>query len=159
MDGDPAADCRVPLNEKQSNHEEDPMKIKLVAILAVLVVTLAVVAPAFAMKGKPDFAPHIYADGEAWGTKVTTVYKTPNDTALAHSFDKLFVITNGAEGQLPVGEAAPGNKMYNGGRWYTHTVMWTVAGMAAHDPLPVLMSYEDVMLHAGEVVPQNWTGC
>jgi hypothetical protein len=25
--------------------------------------------------------------------------------------------------------------------------MWTAEGMAAHDPLPVLMSYEEVQLH------------
>lgn len=45
--------------------------------------------------------------------------------------------------------AAPGNPAYNAGRWFTHTVMWTEEGMAAHDPLPVLMSYADIQLHAG----------
>jgi hypothetical protein len=114
----------------------------------VLALVLVIAIPASANPGKPDFGPHVYADGVAWGTKVTTVLPAPNGNN-AHSFDKFFVVTNGADGQLPVGEAAPRNSAYNGGRWVTYTATWTAAGMAAHDPLPVLRSYEDVMLHAG----------
>ncbi|HZJ03392.1 MAG TPA: hypothetical protein VFE20_06910 [Thermoleophilia bacterium] len=94
----------------------------VVAVLAALVVVLVAV-PAYALPGKPDFSPHIYADGSAWGTKVVTVLDEPNGQALAHSFDKLYAITNGVDGQLPVAEAAPGQG-YNGGRWYTQTVTW-----------------------------------
>ena len=36
----------------------------------------------------------------AWGTKVTTVLPEPKGNNL-HSFDRLFVFTNGAEGQRP----------------------------------------------------------
>jgi hypothetical protein len=115
--------------------------------LLLLLVLLAAV-PALAAPGKPDFNPHIYADGEAWGTKVTTPLPSPQGNN-AHSFDKLFVFTNGADGQLLVAEAAPGTPGYHGGRWVTYTATWNEAGMAAHDPLPVLMSYEDVMLHEG----------
>lgn len=99
-----------------------------------------------ALAQQPNFSPAVYGDGQLWGTKGTTTLPAPN----AHnqqSFDKLFVIVNGAAGQLPVSEAAPGNPMYNGGRWYTHTVMWTAEGLAAHNPLPVLMSYDDLLLH------------
>ena len=114
----------------------------------LLLLLLLIAMPALAMKGKPDFGPHIYADGEAWGTKVLGELPAPNDHN-EQSFDKFFVFTNGADGQLPVGEAAPRNPAYNGGRWDTYTATWNEAGIAAHDPLPVLTSYEAVMLHEG----------
>ena len=101
---------------------------------------------ALAQAAQPNFEPALYADGELWGTKFTTVLPAHNDHNI-QSFDKLFVIVNGAPGQLSVAEAAPGNPDYNGGRWFTHTAMWTDEGMAAHDPLPVLMSYDEIMLH------------
>jgi hypothetical protein len=110
----------------------------------LLLLLLLVAVPVLALPGKPDFGPHVYADGVAWGTKVTTPLPAPNGNN-EHSFDKFFIITNNA--QLPVGEAAPRNPAYNGGRWETYTATWTAAGMAAHDPLPVLMSYADIMLH------------
>jgi len=95
---------------------------------------------------QPNFGPAVYGDGAVWGTKGTTALPAPNQHNV-QSFDKLFVIVNGAAGQLPVSEAAPRNPLYNGGRWFTHTVMWTAEGIAAHDPLPVLMSYDDIMVH------------
>ena len=120
------------------------MKKKLPIILMsglALILTLGAI-----LAQQPNFSAALYADGEVWGTKATAVL--PESNGRNHrSFDKLFVIINGAPGQLPVAEAAPGNRMYNGGRWYTHTAMWTADGMAAHNPLPVLMSYDDVLLH------------
>lgn len=106
------------------------------------------VATANAAPGKPDFGPHIYADGKAWGTKVTTQLPAPNES-MRHSFDPFFVVTNSnnPETQLPVGEAAPGNPAYNGGRWFTHTVEWTEAGFLAHGIVPILKSYEAIQLH------------
>jgi hypothetical protein len=106
------------------------------------------VAAAYGLPGKPDFAPHIYADGVAWGTKVTTTLPEANAHNM-QSFDKLFVITNSnnSEDQLPVGEAAPRHPEYNGGRWYTHTVEWTAEGLTAHPITPILKSYDDIMLH------------
>jgi len=95
---------------------------------------------------QPNFSAALYGDGEVWGTKGTTALPAPNGKNV-QSFDKLFVFVNGAPGQLPVSEAAPGNPQYNGGRWFTQTVMWTAEGMEAHDPLPVLMSYDEIMLH------------
>ena len=118
------------------------------ALLAVLVILVSVTL-GMAGEGKPDFNPHIYADGVAWGTKVTTELPVANDHNM-QSFDKLFVITNSNAGmpQLPVGEAGPGNSMYNGGRWYTHTVEWTQAGFDYHGTVPVLKSYDEIMMHA-----------
>lgn len=90
----------------------------------------------------PNFGPSVYADGVAWGTKGTTTLPAPNDDN-AQSFDGLFIVVNGVDGQLPVAEAAPGNPLYNGGRWATYTVTWTVPAHA------LLMSYDDLIYHAG----------
>jgi len=111
------------------------------ALMALIFLTTTA---SWAGPGKPTFSPALYADGELWGTKATTALPAPNDHNL-QSFDKLFAITNGAPGQLPVGEAAPGNPNYNGGRWFTHTVMWTVDGMDYYNGnVPVLMSYDEI---------------
>jgi hypothetical protein len=119
------------------------MNRRFVSIALALIVCTGV---ALANPGAPNFGPVLYGDGEVWGTKAAATIPGPNGNN-NQSFDKLFVIVNGASGQLPVAEAAPGNPAYNGGRWFTHTVMWTADGMAAHDPLPVLMSYDDIQLH------------
>lgn len=98
---------------------------------------------ATAAKGKPDFSPRIWGDGEQWGTKVTGEIKHPIDNSL----DKFFVISNPIDGNLPAGtlpvsEAAPGNSDYNGGRWWTHVAAWTQAGIDAHgSPPPLLTRY------------------
>ena len=91
------------------------------AMLLMFVAVLAVVAAAPAMAAGPTFDPAIYADGEVWATKVVGPIPGPNGHN-NQSYDKLFVIPD----QMPVGEAAPGNAAYNGGRWYTHTVTWNV---------------------------------
>ncbi len=92
-------------------------------LLLLLLLSLLIAVPALAAPGKPDFREHIYADGVAWGTKVTGPLPAPKGNN-SHSFDKFFVFTNGAQGQLPVGEAAPRNPAYNGGRWVTFTATW-----------------------------------
>ncbi len=125
---------------------------KVSLMMFVVALSLAVAVPVLADQPasvggglgskSPNFGPGLYADGVTWGTKGTTTLPAPSDNN-EQSFDKLFVIVNGVDGQLPVGEAAPGNRMYNGGRWATYTVTWTVPAHA------LLMSYDDVMFHAG----------
>jgi len=105
---------------------------------------LALALAAIAWAAAPNFGPAIYADGEVWGTKGLSELPPPNGHN-DQSFDKLFMFVNGAPGQLAVSEASPRNKHYNGGRWSSQTAMWTEAGLAAHDPLPVLMSYQEIM--------------
>jgi hypothetical protein len=119
----------------------------LITVVVVLLLALVAVLPAAAQQ--PNFGPAIYADGKAWGTKGLSALPQPND-AMLKSFDKLFMITNSnnPDGQLAVAEAAPRNPAYNGGRWYAQTVEWTADGFAAHGIVPILKSYEDVMLHA-----------
>jgi len=117
---------------------------KSIVSLILMALVLVAATAGLAAPGKPNFGPALYADGEVWGTKATTALPPPNEHNL-QSFDMLFVITNGAAGQMPVGEAAPGNPNYNGGRWFTQTVMWTAAGMDFYNnSVPVLMSYDEI---------------
>ena len=116
---------------------------KVSLLFSVLMISLMVAVPVFAQPGKPDFGPHIFANEMAWGTKVTTPLPAPNGQN-TQSFDRLYVFTNGAEGQLPVGEAAPGDPDYNGGRWETWTATW--ADDVPH-AIPVLMSDDAIMVH------------
>ncbi len=124
---------------------EEVMK-KLIITLSSLALAMLLASLSSAGPGKPDFSPRVYADGVAWGTKVTTELPPPRGNNL-HSYDAFYVIVNGPMDQLPVGEAAPRNPLYNGGRWLTYTVEWNAEGMAAHDPLPVLRSYDDIATH------------
>jgi len=116
--------------------------------LSALVTLLALVFALPASAAAPNFNPSVYGDGKAWGTKGVAALPAPNDNNL-QSYDKLFVITNSNNpvGQLPVAEAAPGNPRYNGGRWFTQTVMWTEDGFVAHGTVPVLTSYDEIMVH------------
>jgi len=68
------------------------------------------------------FTPTLYADGEVWGTNLNGPLPAPNANN-RHSFDDLYVATNGVDGQMPVAEAAPGSG-YNGGRWAVVEVTW-----------------------------------
>lgn len=122
--------------------------MRYVHVMTVLALVLSVTGFVWANPGAPNFGPALYGDGEVWGTKGAAALPAPNGKN-GQSFDKLFVIVNGAPGQMPVAEAAPGNPAYNGGRWFTHTVMWTEDGFNAHSIVPVLKSYDDIMLHYG----------
>lgn len=124
-------------------------------ILLAVVLALVIAVPTFAEQPvnvggglgnkAPNFSPGVYADGQVWGTKGTTSLPAPNE-ANQGSFDPIFVFTNGADGQMPVGEAAPGNPAYNGGRWAAQTATWIED--LPHSK-PVLTSYDEVMFHAG----------
>lgn len=99
------------------------MKKKTFALLFVALLLIVAAVPAFA--AGPNFGPAIYADGQAWGTKGNSDLPPPNDNN-SQSFDGLYKFTNGADGQLPVAEAAPGNPHYNGGRWIEYNATWNV---------------------------------
>jgi hypothetical protein len=140
------------------------MKRYFMISLTALSLALLITGTTSALSGKPDFNPHIYADGSAWGTKVTATFKKGPNAHNEKSFDKFFVIvnSNNPDTQLPVGEAGPGNPMYNGGRWWTQTVMWTQAGFDYYGIVPILMSYEEIMSHAEmgqlEIIPGSFEG-
>jgi hypothetical protein len=122
--------------------------MRIQQVLIPLGMIIAIVGVVSANPGAPTFGPALYGDGEVWGTKGAAALPAPNGNN-NQSYDKLFVVVNGAPGQLPVAEAAPRNPAYNGGRWFTHTAMWTAEGLAAHDPLPVLTSYEQIQQNQG----------
>lgn len=110
-------------------------KLSLITIcMAMMVVTFSFTVFA----AGPNFSnPAIYADGEAWATKGLGPFPPPNGNN-DQSFDKLFAFTNGAEGQLPVAEAAPGNPDYNGGRWNAYSATWLIGNP------PVVKSYAEL---------------
>ena len=105
--------------------------------LITMVFTLMVWGTSFSdyAAGPNFFNPAIFADGEAWATKGVADLPPPNGHN-NQSFDELFSFTNGANGQLPVAEAAPGNPKYNGGRWNLKLVTWTMINP------PILTSYD-----------------
>lgn len=116
--------------------------IKKSALVALVVaISLVFVVPAFA--AAPNFGPAIYADDEAWGTKGTADLPAPTEKN-RQSFDGLFKITNGVEGQLAVAEAAPGNPAYNGGRWIEYFVEFV-------DPTEAVLVTSYAQLHALEM--------
>ncbi|MCL7454973.1 MAG: hypothetical protein M8467_18200 [Anaerolineae bacterium] len=130
--------------------------VRRVGVVMFLAVLSLVVAIPVALADQPDmvgglgnsspnFGPGVYADGVAWGTKGTTFLPAPNEDN-QQSFDALYVFTNGVAGQLPVSEAGPGNPMYNGGRWFTHTVTWADPSAAV-----LITSYAELMAHMAEL--------
>ncbi|HAY38104.1 MAG TPA: hypothetical protein DCY53_01445 [Desulfobacteraceae bacterium] len=116
--------------------------ISMVFTLMVWITSFSVYA-----SGPNFFNPAIYADGEAWATKGVADLPPPNEHN-HQSFDKLFSFTNGANGQLPVAEAAPGNPNYNGGRWDLKLVTWTIINP------PIVMSYDGIewYLNQGDLI-------
>ena len=116
---------------------------KTFVIGVIVVLALVVAVPAFA--AGPSFMPAIYADGQVFSTKGLSPLPAPNDHN-EQSFDKLYIITNGVEGQMPVSEAGPGNPAFNGGRWWAQTVTWTDPADAV-----LLTSYADILAHIGEL--------
>jgi hypothetical protein len=116
-------------------------------ILAAAILSLAAPA-AMADRGKPNFSPAIWADGQLFGTKGTTSLPAPN-AHNEHSYDVLMIIINSNNplGQLPVAEAAPGNPAFNGGRWIAFTAWWTESGIDDHETVPVITSYEEFLVH------------
>ena len=91
----------------------------------------------------PNFAAGVYADGQVWGTKGTTSLPAPTPKNV-QSYDPILVFANGADGQLPVGEAAPGNPSYNGGRWSAYVATWI--GELANNP-PLLTAHAEALAH------------
>lgn len=96
--------------------------------LSLVVLSLLVAVPVFAGPppgARPDFGPHIYVGGVAWGSEVTTALPHPDDAE--GSFDVLHVFLDKygspqpLENQLLVADAAPGDTDYNSGRWEVFT--------------------------------------
>lgn len=89
----------------------------------------------------PGFGGRIYGDGALWATKGVADLPLPTDKN-EQSYDMLFTHPD----YVPVSEAAPGNRHYNGGRWAVHPLTW-------HGDSKQLTSYHEVMeyVKAGEL--------
>jgi hypothetical protein len=104
---------------------------RIVFGLAAAMAATAIAAGPAAAKGgngeqasrKAIFDGVLYADGELYGTNLNGNLPAPTDSN-RHSYDDLYLVTNGVEGQKPVAEAAPGPG-YNGGRWAVVELTWT----------------------------------
>ncbi len=101
----------------------------VVAGAAMTAVSLLGVSPALA-QGNGDQASRpaifegvLWADGELYGTNLNGPLPAPKANN-RQSFDDLYQVINGVEGQRPVAEAAPGPG-YNGGRWAVVELTWT----------------------------------
>ena len=70
--------------------------------------------------------PAFYANGEVYRT-VGTPTDLSRTRAPAHSFDRLYLVP----GQMPVAEAAPGERDFNGGRWMVTAVSGDTAAAVA----------------------------
>ena len=124
---------------------------KIGLIVSLVALSLMAALPAYA--AGPNFQAGLWADGEQWGTKVTTRLPAPKKNG--HSYDAFYFIT--PEGwtpgdawlQPPVMEAAPGNPAYNGGRW--NTIRVTIKAVPDTDGVDLpLTSYAEIMQEAAE---------
>jgi hypothetical protein len=102
-------------------------KLALVAALAV-----SVAAPSLTLADRAvRVEDALWGDGVTWDTILTdTSFRQPP----SHSVDKLYNFgMSGLSGQRAVSSNVPGDREYNGGRWWVQMVVFTEAGLAAHD--------------------------
>jgi len=84
---------------------------------------LIFLAPAISAQPVPAF----YVDGMVYKTIATPAFLPDHGPK-----DGLFVF-EGLDGQMPIAEAKPGDRDYNGGRWQVYFVSFTESGMDVHD--------------------------
>jgi hypothetical protein len=85
----------------------------MLALLAAAAVALVVTVQATATTGKGQ----LFHNGNVVGTVVT-----PSPIAPGSGTDPLYMVTNGAEGQLGIAGVAPGDGPYHGGAWQVFRV-------------------------------------
>src|ERR671931_2466134 len=112
----------------------------LLAVSLAGVTALLVALPATATTGKGQ----LFHDGAVVGTVVT-----PSPIAPGSGTDPLYMVTNGASGQLGIAGVGPGDGPYHGGAWQVFLVTFKL-GVTPH----LLTSDEAVMTaaQAGEVM-------
>lgn len=93
-------------------------RITLTLTMALLLL-LATAVSAFAKSAnaKPTFG-MLYYEGDTVRT-IVTPSSSPHEGR-----DPLFMVTNGAEGQLGIAGVAPGDRDYHGGQWAVYKVTW-----------------------------------
>jgi hypothetical protein len=108
--------------------------MKTMLVLLATAVTLAVAAPAGATAGKGQ----LFHNGDVVGTVVP-----PDRIASGAGLDPLYMVTNGAAGQLGIAGVGPGDGPFHGGAW----AVWLVTFNAGVTPY-LLTSDEAVMAAA-----------
>ena len=113
--------------------------MKTMLVLLATAVTLAVAAPAGATTGKGQ----LFHNGDIVGTVVP-----PDRIASGSGVDPLYMVTNGASGQLGIAGVGPGDGLFHGGAW----AVWLVTFKAGVTPY-LLTSDEAVFAaeQAGDV--------
>jgi hypothetical protein len=110
---------------------------RLTGAAATAALLLSLAATAVAAGGPPSIG--FYVDDVQYRT-----VGTPTDFsatgAPAHSFDRIYVL---GDGLMPVAEAKPGDRDYNGGRWMVLPVTWSAGATPAQ-----LTSAEQVEAYA-----------
>lgn len=67
-----------------------------------------------------------------------------------HSFDILYMFDESL-GLQPVSDAAPGDRNYNGGRWWVHMVELTDLGCLMHDNGDMMITSADELLECEQM--------
>lgn len=91
----------------------------------------------------------VYAEERIWEPSLAVAIDPPSGENYSQ-VDSFFVIvnSNNAEKQYPVAEIGPPREDYDG-KWRTFTVIWTDEGFMAHETVPILESYHDILVHHG----------
>ena len=108
--------------------------MKTLLILTAIVAALAVIQPAAATTAKGQ----LFHNGSVVGTVVP-----PDRIAAGSGTDPLYMVTNGASGQLGIAGVGPGDGSFHGGAWQ----VWLVTFKAGVTPY-LLTSDEAVMAAA-----------
>src|ERR671919_1860585 len=107
----------------------------MLALLTAAAVALFLTVPATAKTGKGQ----LFHNGNVVGTVVT-----PSPIADGSGLDPLYMVTNGAAGQLGIAGVGPGDGPYHGGSWQVFEVT-VAAGVTPY----LLTSDEAVMAAEG----------
>lgn len=101
----------------------------------------------------PETAPvelaMVFAEETPWKSSECMELEEPTGYYRA-TFDSFFVVlgSNNPDPQYPVAEVGPLHPDYDG-RWRAFTATWTDAGRFAHETVPLLRSYRDIIAHEG----------
>jgi hypothetical protein len=102
------------------------------ALIAALSVALLLTSSVALAGGATRVENALWGDGVTWDTVLTP---TSFKQAPSHSVDLLYNFSmSGLMGQRAVSSNVPGDREYNGGRWWVQMVVFTEQGLAAHDP-------------------------
>jgi hypothetical protein len=117
-----------PRRQKEKNLQHSS-RITLSSLVIAALILATVPSVSLAKATRVEDA--LWAGGVIWDTILTPAsFKNPP----AHSVDLLFDFSmSGLTGQRGVADSYPGQRDYNGGRWWVQMVVFTPEGIAAFD--------------------------